>query len=1022
MLLSKKYWRVNMAFFGGKSEEQLKAWQKDLEDQEKKLKEIEVNQKRKGSALAGQDKSLKKMIAEQTKKEADLAQIEQELKKKEIEAKNGFAKQKRESFKEVIETQWEELKKESKILDEKQRIIDEKLSDLFKREADIVKHERVTQEERLKAENGFADLDKISLRELEKRENTCLELEDRLRLREDNLQNGIEESEKKKEIIRKRENELEQAEIIKDAGFTDERKKLNEDLIQQRNAFEQEISEQRQKHYEELGKDIKKERTARLKTLEKELSDRRDILKNNESSLKAEISSEKEELSTRKADVESKIDEFTSKERLLEAHEDRLEEREKSLDTEIDRRILEHKNAYEKENKDLRKEIKAVINSRTSLKEILDTYEQLRNDLGDEPEKVKAELYAQVDILKGLREELAKRPTSDMQIEYDRLKKEIEVLSNACKNLSFENISIKKKNLPKASLEMKIAELEAENKSLHSIREIVEKDNNRQKELLDRYLAAYESNQNESDRILSIEAPYIKKKLPRDKNEVSEIVWLNSINDSCIEYGLRFPRRILHAFHTALKTSEWSPLTILAGVSGTGKSELPRLYSHFGGLNFMSLAVQPNWDSKESMLGFFNSIDNKFDAQPVLRLLAQSQKNKSSEYPFGLADTMVLILMDEMNLAHIEMYFAEFLSKLELRRGLSEEEVPNIDVNIGAGVEPYHLPIGRNVLWTGTMNQDETTKSLSDKVLDRGIIINFPRPIHLERRKKLNELPEQLHLLKRSTWNKWWIRETSFTDEQISPFIGFVEEMNESLAKVGRALGHRVWQSIEYYMSNYPAVLLAKETGVSTLLKKAMKIAFEDQLVQKVMPKMQGIETTGTSKSECLDKIRAQLDNSNYSIIEDFDISCKVGYGQFSWKSANYITEENEDDVLEQILNQCASLVKKNPSNPSSINSKESISVEKKSSTKAPMSKVKESKGVEKKNLTKAPMSKATKGTTPRTQQDVIKDIIPKELIRYSETFNIEISKITVKEIKRVANCTLYKAAKIKEAIKAISN
>ena len=69
----------------------------------------------------------------------------------------------------------------------------------------------------------------------------------------------------------------------------------------------------------------------------------------------------------------------------------------------------------------------------------------------------------------------------------------------------------------------------------------------------------------------------------------------------CDEYGIRFQRRILYAFHTALKINDWSIITVLAGVSGTGKSELPKLYSFFGGLNFISVAVQPNWDSQESM-------------------------------------------------------------------------------------------------------------------------------------------------------------------------------------------------------------------------------------------------------------------------------------------------------------------------------------------------------------------------------------------------------------------------------------
>src|SRR5690606_5968831 len=78
-------------------------------------------------------------------------------------------------------------------------------------------------------------------------------------------------------------------------------------------------------------------------------------------------------------------------------------------------------------------------------------------------------------------------------------------------------------------------------------------------------------------------------------------------------------------------------------------------------------------------------------------------------------------------------------------------------------------------------------------------------------------------------------------------------------------------------------------------LKKAMKIAFEDQLVQKVMPKLRGIETRGKSKSDCLDKIRIQLVNDGYTITNDFDLACEFGYGQFIWNSANYL---KDDEIL----------------------------------------------------------------------------------------------------------------------------
>jgi 5-methylcytosine-specific restriction endonuclease McrBC GTP-binding regulatory subunit McrB len=292
------------------------------------------------------------------------------------------------------------------------------------------------------------------------------------------------------------------------------------------------------------------------------------------------------------------------------------------------------------------------------------------------------------------------------------------------------------------------------------------------------------------------------------------------------------------------------------------------------------------------MLGFYNSIDNKFDAQPVLRFLVRSQKGQKEDgqtYP-GLLNAVCLILLDEINLAHPELFFAEFLSKLELRRGC-KGDVPVLDVKLGAGLEPYQLPLGRNVLWTGTMNQDETTKSLSDKVLDRSIVIHFPRPTSLERRKQLKPLPPPAALLPRKVWQSWWAQESDFTDEEVRPFKTFIEEMNTSLAQVGRALGHRVWQSIEYYMANYPGVRTCRRARDSQGAAQAMRTSFEDQLVQKVMPKLRGIETRGRGRTECLDKIRAMLEKHRYMILEDFDLACEFGYGQFIWQSANYLRE-----------------------------------------------------------------------------------------------------------------------------------
>jgi hypothetical protein len=122
----------------------------------------------------------------------------------------------------------------------------------------------------------------------------------------------------------------------------------------------------------------------------------------------------------------------------------------------------------------------------------------------------------------------------------------------------------------------------------------------------------------------------------------------------------------------------------------------------------------------------------------------------------------------------------------------------------------------------------------------------------------------------------------------------FLETMNGALSTVGRAIGHRVWQSIEFYMANYPDV---REAGEDPAMKaQAMHIAFEDQLVQKVMPKLRGIDTRGKSKDECLDKIRGQLiagiGGDGFNLAEDFDLAMELGYGQFIWQSASYLELE----------------------------------------------------------------------------------------------------------------------------------
>lgn len=884
-----------MAWFG-KSEAELKSWQDDLNGREKKIFSDEQKMKKLLKSVDDQKNSILKEEEDYSKRLAKLTSGEQDLVKRELSAKNNFVIEQRDVFKEQIEVQIKNISFREEQLNKKLLEFDSRSDEISKKEGSLAERERDIKERELKAENGFADQNLVALRELDKRTVACKSLETSLESREHDVLNKLQSLEERSEGIRKQDLNLQEAMVVRDNGYSDLRKGLDNELEDKRKLFESELDSKRKGRMDELDSFISSERAERIGKLKTELEEMEDELNKKIASMRVE----QEDLTKDQVELKKNLVEFDFDKKRNNAKEERLEEREKNIDNDVTKAMVEREKSFDKEVESAKKESARLRDSIDLSVEQVSLYKELERKLGNEdPAAVLLKLKVHQEELIKLRKDLVERPVKEVQDTYEKMEKENDKIKHDLDLLKEENLSLRKDKNEQSSLELKIDELEMKNKSVERKFELVDCDNKRMDDELSRLKGSYKRGEERDSRINDIELPCINKSQDRASEVVDELEWLEEINISCLDYGIKFPRRILHAFHTSLKTSEWSPITVLAGVSGTGKSELPRLYSHFGGVNFINLSVQPNWDSQESMLGFFNSIDNKFDAQPVLRLLAQSQKEKTKEYPYGLKDTMNIILLDEMNLAYVELYFAEFLSKFELRRGKKGEDVPRLEVKLGAGIQPYELAMGRNVLWVGTMNQDETTKSLSDKVLDRGIIINFPRPTTLERRKELKQLESNRPLLPRKQWNKWLSLKSSFSEKQISTYKLFVENMNDSLSKVGRALGHRVWQSIEYYMSNYPDVRKALADNDEYSLEKSMRMAFEDQLVQKVMPKLRGIETRGKSKSDCLDVIRALLVGDDYAIVDDFDLACEFGYGQFIWNSANYLKEEESEPAKE---------------------------------------------------------------------------------------------------------------------------
>ncbi len=816
-----------------------------------------------------------------------------EAEKRDVEAR--FAERQRETdvrlaaYKQGVEAEFE--KKRQAILDERQ-VLEAEIERFSVRDKEIAREEnrQSVERERLREERGLAAREQAK------------------------LDAGLAELEHKR------------VEAL--AGFTLERQKSAEILNEQLVALETKIGEREAhaiKRFRELEEEIQIEaervRNAQKASLERELSQRRSEV---DSEIERDLAAARAVVAQVKGEQEAwfrgENDRIAAKEASFEAmwaervhdaderdealHRGQikclqvqvmLDAKERRVDELVAVTLQQLKREHGEENARLNERIEQVTRERSVLESRLERYKDMERRFGERaPEDILAGLRDSEVKIERLRQELINRPTEEDREELITLRGEREVWSSDRDRMATELAALKAKS---SGWMESVGELERvkREKDLAQMRyKILDQTCNQLQDDIARLEGLYASPKELSARVAIIEKPYFEDLANQRMAPVEpdERVWLNGIQEKCLESGMVFNPRLLMAFHTALKTAEWSPLTVLTGVSGTGKTEMPRLYSRFGGLMFLPIAVQPNWDSPQSLYGYFNSVDNLFNATPLLRAMVQAQRSREKG---GFSDRLMIVLLDEMNLAHVELYFSNLLSKLELRRGASENPFEEID--LGAGMDRYLVELGKNTLWVGTMNEDETTKSLSDKVIDRGNLLSFPRPKVLARRES-PQLAEPSDMLSLATWQSWQ-NQASFVDGEIEKYKNTLQEINEKMGVVGRALGHRVWQSVENYMANHPEVRAARyeAKGASSVdVERAMRMAFEDAVVQKVMPKLRGIETSGKASRECLEPIIGLLDAQGLNLAEDFDIACKSSLGAFVWRTARYLDGEEGRD------------------------------------------------------------------------------------------------------------------------------
>ena len=361
------------------------------------------------------------------------------------------------------------------------------------------------------------------------------------------------------------------------------------------------------------------------------------------------------------------------------------------------------------------------------------------------------------------------------------------------------------------------------------------------------------------DPLDEVKAPVLRKASFADQpSDFDEQTALVKLKQTLRDEGLVFHPRVVEAFHTALKVQNESPLLVLAGISGTGKSLLPQRYAEVLGLHSLMVPVQPRWDSPQDLLGFFNYLEGRYKPTELSRALVQFDRY-ATLLPEGaeqLNDRLLLVLLDEMNLARVEYYFSEFLSRLEARRGLREDDAERrkrasvtIEVGAAGGTTTEHrVFVGHNVLFVGTINEDESTQTLSDKVVDRANVMRFGRPARLggtTAEQAIRRTTGATAFLSRETWRSW-IEDSPELDAGLRKMaIDHIATLNDALKEVGRPFAYRTRDAILAYLRQYP-----------NRNEKRVKLALADQIEQRVLPKLRGIDPSERDGNNALRQVQ----------------------------------------------------------------------------------------------------------------------------------------------------------------------
>ncbi len=282
-------------------------------------------------------------------------------------------------------------------------------------------------------------------------------------------------------------------------------------------------------------------------------------------------------------------------------------------------------------------------------------------------------------------------------------------------------------------------------------------------------------------------------------------------NFACSRLKLYYPIDIIRYYFSGMATSK---IIILEGISGTGKTSLPYAMGKFLKYDTAIVPVQPSWRDKSELIGYFNEFTRRFNETDFLKALYEGTYRKDVGF----------IVLDEMNLARVEYYFAEILSLLEMpnRSEWKIDVVPDT-----WDTDPTRLTGGKllfptNLWFVGTANNDDSTFTITDKVYDRST------PISINNKGIAFEAPDQEPISVQADYLEGLYKKAQKDAPLSEKALEQIDQLDSFVIQNFRlAFGNRILKQIKEFVPVYIACGGTELGGVDYMLTYKIFRKFE---------------------------------------------------------------------------------------------------------------------------------------------------------------------------------------------------